>query len=570
MIVAALGAAWLHGTVMGWRTWGDVASDTGRDLELARLLASGSRLYVDVAYYYGPLAPHVNAVLVRLFGARLEVFVAAGLVVTALATAGLVAIVRPLAGPLAATATGLAYLYCCAFAHLHYANVFNWVLPYLAASTYGMLLAIWSVERLCRYVRGGRPRDLAAAVALLAAAALTKVEAAVAALLAHAAFVGAALAGVVPLAPWTWAAYAAAAIGAGVGYGIALRADPLGLARANFVDVATHPSMRGFLALHGGLDDVPGALATTAASVVALAAVLAVTIVAASAVERRRVPAAVGIAIAGAVAIGRYATLDPATSFAALPLVAIAAVAMTAAAMRARPAERPACLPELLLWAAAIGCLARMPLAAGARHYGFYLLPLPLAAFAVWWFRTVPRWWGAGPTGMRVHACVGAALLVAIAARHLRASAPIFAAHTVELEAPRGRMRLLDAIGGYPLGRTYVETVRHLATYPPSTRVLVVPTGAALPFLAGLASAGDRTGFVPAELGPAAEDRLLATLEAAPPDLVVSLRLDLREWGSRGFGVDYAERTWAWVRAHYEPEATFGPEALVLVLRRRE
>ncbi len=570
MIAAVLGAAWLHGTVMGWRTWGDVASDTGRDLELARLLASGSRLYVDVAYYYGPLAPHVNALLVRVFGARLDVFVAAGLVVTALATAGLVAIVRPLAGPLAATATGLAYLYCCAFAHLHYANVFNWVLPYLAASTYGMLLAIWSVERLSRHVRGGRRRDFVAAVVLLAAAALTKVEAAVAALLAHAVFAGAALAGLATLVPWAWATYVAAAVGVGAGYGIALRADPLELARANFVDVATHPSMRGFVALHGGFADVPGALATTAASLAALAVVLAATIVAAVAVERRRAHVAVAIALAGGIAIARYATLDPATSFAALPLVAIAAVAMIAAAMRARPAERATELSALLLWAAAIGCLARMPLAAGAPHYGFYLLPLPLAAFAVWWFRTVPRWWGADASGARVHAWVGAALLVAIAARHLRASAPLFAAHDVELDAPRGRIRLLDGVGGYPLGRTYADTVRLLQTYPPSTRVLVVPTGAALPFLAGLASAGDRTGFVPAELGPAAEDRLLAALDAAPPDLVVSLRLDVHEWGSRGFGVDYAQRTWAWVRAHYEPVATLGPEALVLVLRRRD
>jgi hypothetical protein len=164
---------------------------------------------------------------------------------------------------------------------------------------------------------------------------------------------------------------------------------------------------------------------------------------------------------------------------------------------------------------------------------------------------------------------VGAALLVAVAARHAYVSAPMFAAHTVRVDAPRGRMWLLGSIGGYPLGRTYAETIAHLATYPPGTRVLVVPSGAAMPFLAGLASAGDRTGFVPAEMSTGAEEGLLARLAAEPPDLVVSLRLDLREWGSRGFGVDYGRSTWAWVRAHYEPVATFGPEALVLVLRRR-
>jgi hypothetical protein len=237
-------------------------------------------------------------------------------------------------------------------------------------------------------------------------------------------------------------------------------------------------------------------------------------------------------------------------------------------ASRAGPTVASA-IPELMLWAAAAGCLARMPLAAGALHYGFYLLPLPLAAFVVWWFRTLPAWLGLDAVRARVHAGVGTALVLAIAARHAMTSRPLFAAHTIAVAAPRGRIWLLDSVGGYPLGRTYAETIRHLATYPPATRVLVVPTGAAMPFLAGLASAGDRTGYVPAELGTAAEDRLLARLEAAPPDLVVSLRLDLREWGSRGFGVDYGRRTWTWVRAHYEPVATFGPEALVLVLRRR-
>jgi hypothetical protein len=565
-----LGAAWVHGAVMGWGTWGDVSADTGRDLELARLLANGARLYVDVAYYYGPLSPHVNALLVRVFGAHLEVFVAAGLVAAALAATGLVAIVRPLAGPVAATVAGLAYLYCCAFAHLHYANVFNWILPYLAASTYGMLLAIWSVEGLCRHVRVGRRRDLVVSVVLLAAAALTKVEAATAALLAHAVFAGAALAGIVPVGWVAWASYGMAAVAVVGGYGIALRTDPLGLFRANFVDVATHPAMRGFLALHGGFADLPAALWTIALSALALAASLGVALGAAALVDRGRASATVAVVVGGAIMVAIYAMLAPAASFAVLPVVAVAAVTMLAASMWTKPAERAARLPELLLWAAALGCLARMPLAAGALHYGFYLLPLPLAAFVVWWFRTLPAWLDMSPSRARVHACIGTALFIAVAARHLRASAPLFAAHTVRVDAPRGRTWLLGSIGGYPLGRAYADTIRHLATYPPTTRVLVVPTGSAMPFLAGLASAGDRTGFVPAELGPAAEERLLATLDAAPPDLVVSLRLDLREWGSRGFGVDYGRRVWAWMRAHYEPVATFGPEELVLVLRRRD
>lgn len=563
-MAAVLAAAWVHGAAAGWGTWGDVSSDTGRDLELARLLASGRRLYVDVAYYYGPLPPYVNALLVRVFGAHLSVFVAAGLVVTALATAGLAAIVAPLAGPVAATAAGGAFLYCCAFAHLHYANVFNWALPYLSAATYGMLLAIWSVERCLRYARTGRRRDLTAGALLLAGAALSKAEPALAAGAAHLVLL-AARGARPPLRPADTARYAAALLLVVAGYGVALGSDPVGLVRSNFTDVLTDPSMRLFLRRHAGLADTAAAFGTLAESALRLGVALGISLGAGAVADRWRAnPIAAGILGASIVA-PVYLTADPAVPFALLPLVGAAHVL----AIIRTPGARMARLPELVLWAAALACLARMPLAASGLHYGFYLLPLPLAAFVVWWFRAVPGWLRLGSAGDRAHGWIGVVLLAAIAGRHFHDSARLFAAHDVRIDAPRGGMWLLGAIGGFPLGRAYADTVRHLGTYPASTRAMVVPTGAAIPFLAGLASAGDRTGFVPAEMGPAAEERLLARLAVEPPDVIVSLRLDLREWGSRGFGVDYARRTWAWMLARYEPVATFGPEDLVLVLRRR-
>jgi hypothetical protein len=547
---------------MGWGTWGDVAADTGRDLEWARLLADGRRLYVDVAYYYGPLVPHLNAWLVRLFGAHLSVFVGAGLVVATLATAGLVAIVRPLAGWLAATVTGVAFVYCCAFAHLHYANVFNWVLPYLSASTYGMLFAIWSVERLLAYGRSERSRDFLLAALLLAAAALAKSEPGGVALVAHLGFV--AVRGRRPTRA-EWTGYAAAVVLVVAGYGIALRDDPLGLFRANFLDVAGHPAMRGFLAIHSGLADPAAAARAMATSAVLLGIALCLGRGAGILSDRgRATPPTAGV-VGGAAAAVLYATASPAVPFAILPVIGLAAVGMLRAGAKADPARRS----ELVLWAAALACLARIPLAASGMHYGFYLLPLPLAAFVVWWFRAVPAWLGLGTHGARAHAFVGAAFLLAIAGRHLWDSRPLFAAHDVRADGPRGTTWLLGAVNGFPLGRAYADTIAFLRRYPASTRVLVVPTGAAMPFLAGLATAGDRTGFVPAELGPAAEERLLATLDSEPPDLIVSIRLDLREWGSRGFGVDYGRRTWSWMSRRYEPIATFGPEELVLVLGRR-
>jgi hypothetical protein len=96
----------------------------------------------------------------------------------------------------------------------------------------------------------------------------------------------------------------------------------------------------------------------------------------------------------------------------------------------------------------------------------------------------------------RVHAGVGAALLVAVAARHGLPRAAVRRARFVD--APRGRIWLLGSIGAIPsVGRTPRRSLtRDLSAADACPRR---PDGRALPFLAGLASAGDRTPYLRSE-----------------------------------------------------------------------
>jgi hypothetical protein len=50
-----------------------------------------------------------------------------------------------LGGRVAATAAATAFLHLCAFGHLYFKGIFNWVLPYTYAATYGMLAATTSL-----------------------------------------------------------------------------------------------------------------------------------------------------------------------------------------------------------------------------------------------------------------------------------------------------------------------------------------------------------------------------------------------------------------------------------------
>lgn len=560
--LAVLAAALLHNLVVGWRAWGDLVVDGGRELELARQLATGQRLYADVRYYYGPLAPYVNAALFLAFGPRLEVLMGAGLVSVGLMCALIHALGVRLAGPAGALAVATAFLYLCAFAHLYPAAIFNWVMPYAYPATYGMLAAVASLLLLLRHLTSRRPMDFHLSVVCLALAALAKMEALLPAATAHAMCVMVARRDDRPrLGPYVLTAAAVTAIYAGLATaaGRALVADNLG---APF-----NPRALPVILTFMGLADWRLTGVALVASCLAFALVLATAVGAAwLAGQDRAWMGAVAVLVCAAVPLAVYAVLPSHRTLRFLPLL-LAALVLRDARRAWQTGERSV-LAHLLLWTFALASLARMPLSAGVEHYGFYLLPVPLVALAAFWFGVVPEWLAARGRPRWVAAFTGAVMLAVVLVPHYRRSREFYARHTVHVRAPRGETYLLADVGGYPAGAAHAAAIRHLATFPPATRVLALPQGVGLAFLAGLRSWDGMHSFLPPELPDAEADaRLVTELERDPPDVVLWIGMDLGEYGTAGFGIDYAQRTLAWVRTRYRTEAAFGPGGYVLVMK---
>jgi hypothetical protein len=558
--VALLALAFAHNVALGWRAWGDPVIDGGRELEVARQLAEGRTLYADVRYYYGPLAPYLNAALFRLFGAHADVLMAAGLVAAALMCALVYTLAVRVAGRLGATVTAVAFLYLCAFGHFSYAAIFNWVLPYACPATYGMLAATASLSLLARHIAGHRPLDLGLSVVCLGLAALAKLEALLPAAAAHLVFAAAAARGRRP------ALRAYLPVTAGVAAVYALLAVVAGpsLLTGNLAALF-NASSTSVIGRFMGFADWPttgvALLESTLAFVMLLLATVGASRLARSSERTRRAAEAVIAAVAVAV----YAALPSHRALRFLPL--LLTVLVIRDWRRARRAPDDETLVRVLLWTFALASLARMPLVAGAEHYGFYLLPVPLVALAAFWFRVVPR--ALADRGLVPSAAVsaGLAMVAAVVVPHHLESRDFYARHTVRVRAPRGDMYLLADVGGVPVGDAYAEAVRRLATLAPETRVLALPQGTGLAFLAGLRSWDGMTSFLPPELPtPESDARLVAHLERDPPDVVLWIGMDLGEYGTAGFGVDYAATTLAWVSAHYRTAAALGPRGYVLVM----
>jgi hypothetical protein len=558
-VTALLVAAFAHNLGVTWRRWGDLIVDCGRELQVAHDVAAGATLYRDVRWYYGPLAPYVNGALMAVFGVRAGVLMTAGGASAALMAVVLYLLVRRFTGRVGAATAAAAFLYLCAFGHYYVNGIFNWVLPYSYAATYGMLAATASLWLLVRRAQDGRARDLHASVAALAAAALGKPEAFLPAAATHVLFVVAARPRLGP--------YAVAGAGVLAVYGV-FAALGTELVRDYLWSVAgtgENPILFRLM----GIADWRESLAAAGRSALALAGAVGTTAVAArleQTVDGRpaHVATAAGAALVAAILVAWVPVLE---QLRALPFLLVALFAVHAVRWWRVPAERTALLPRLLLLTFALASLVRVPLAAGAHHYGFYMLPVPLAAFAVAWFADLPHWLPGTPR--RAVTWAGVGLFVALAVTHHRMSRDLWDMHTARVATPRGEMLLLDGVQGLPLGTATVEAVTWLSRLPPETRVLALPQGVGLTFLAGLTPCCGAYSFLPTELTGPFEERLMARLEREPPDLVVHVGVNLAEYGSQGLGADYGRRVVAWVRAHYEAVAAFGPQNYVLIFRRR-
>ncbi len=130
-----------------WARWGDLRIDSGREMYVPFEITQGQLLYGDLWYPYGPLAPYLNALLFRLFGAHLLVLYIAGLVETLLYAALLFALSRRFL-----PVSGASVVSACFLLQAFRPELFNFVLPYAYAATLGSLFSLVCLYALVRHV----------------------------------------------------------------------------------------------------------------------------------------------------------------------------------------------------------------------------------------------------------------------------------------------------------------------------------------------------------------------------------------------------------------------------------
>ena len=111
-----------------------------------------------------------------------------------------------------------------------------------------------------------------------------------------------------------------------------------------------------------------------------------------------------------------------------------------------------------------------------------------------------------------------------------------------------------------------VHRARALSAFKPAGTLAVMPEGITINYLTRTTTPLSFHTFTPPETAdPRIEDAILREIQRTPPDRIAIVQRDVREYGSRGFGIDYDQRLAAWIAANYDIESATPP----LEIRRR-
>jgi hypothetical protein len=557
-----------------WRKWSDPIVDFGRELYVPWQLTKGRVLYRDIFSLFGPLSPYVNAAWFRLFGVSLTTLAVCNLAIFAAILAGIYRFVRTCADRFTAVTASMTTLLLFGFSFVVKIGNYNFVTPYAHEATHGLALCIALLLCLGRgATRDDRPSWLGAG-ACFGLAFLTKPEIGLAALAAVATTaIGLALIDrqLHRLAGHLGVFLLTAAIAPGGFFlyfaGRMPPADALRAVAGAWASLfGSRIASNAFYQSVMGLDR-PGANAFW--MLLSFAAFCGFLLALGWwAVSRDRQPTFVTrVTPLAVVLLGVVAFARAGAPFAALPLIVAATLVWTGTRIGRTRGDRAAALRFLSIaaWSAcALMLLAKMGLRPSIVHYGFYLALPATVVTLILIADLLPRAIAArgSARAARTFRVFAVVVFAAAAVPYLVLSYYGYRQRVIPVGSGGDRFYASGATDAWQ-GRAVAEAVRMLATARPGT-LAVMPEGVMLNYLTRRDSPLKVINLMPPELMTVGEDEVLRSLDAAPPEFVLLVQRDVREYGYPPFGADprYGERIVQWVRGRYREVRVVGLDPL--------
>jgi Dolichyl-phosphate-mannose-protein mannosyltransferase len=560
-----------------WRKWPDPLIDFGRELYTPWQLTRGRVLYRDIDTLFGPLSPYLNALWFKLFGVSMMTLAICNMAIFAVIVAGLHRLLRNATNLSTATAASLVTLLLFGFCQYTDVGGFNFVSPYSHEATHGLALAVGMLLCVQRALADRRAGFWALAGVLFGAILLTKPElslAAAASVLVAA--IAAALidrsdrlrrglllfvlcTAIVPLAFFAYFRFHLPAADA-------LRAVGGAWTTLFVAGIADNAFYQRGMGLDAPITNVSRMLLTAGGIAAFAAAAIAVSSARSENTSRRlTVPQVARICLlVAAVGVVPWYSVPR-----ALPLVVAAALVALVFELRETRHDpaRAARLVPLIAWAAfALVLLAKMVLNARLVHYGFYLaIPATTVAIVLFgWVIPSAIEKSRSPAAAHTFRVIAAWTLAGAIASYLGLAHGVYRTKGLSVGTDGDRFYASTAATHWQgaAATAALERLQRVATH--TSTVAVLPEGVMLNYLLRRDSPLRVTNLMPPEVLAFGEEDVRRSLDTAPPDFIVLVHKEMREYGYPMFGSDarYGRRLLDWVYPRYRRIAVIGRHPL--------
>jgi hypothetical protein len=558
--------------VWTWGRYGDPFVDFGREIYVAWRLSAGQALYRDIDYFNGPLSPYFNALIFRLFGPSVLCLEMANLFWWTMLAVMAYRLYAAMSDRLSAFAATLMFILLFSFLQLTGVANYNFLTPYAHEATHSLTCALAALTLLGFHLRQPELHQpyrkfswpVAGCGLLLGAMFLMKVEITLAAAAALATGISLHLLAVrAKPGRWlqTWLVLTAAAIVPSIA-AFAL----LSLA------MPSHQAMQGLLGSWKYLHDAaltgnpfyrrvtgvdrPWPRAIKMLTILAGELLLLLPPAVAAMVARRNTTSEtrwVAASCSGAyVLVTLWIFWDSADWQASMlplnliTLLCILVLAVLAIRQRANPSPRLILQLSFSVFAAAL--LAKIFFNIAIYHYGFALASpafgLLVMILMSWIPAAIHR---TGGTGWVFRAAVIAAM-GAFSLKHLMAYENVYRSVPVQtIGTGADEMNIHGDAQGINLVLSFLKQL------PPDQTLATVPQGAMINYLSRRVNPTGEITLLPGEVNMFGDQRIMDRFQRHPPDWIVTVQTNFAEFGSKGFGVDYAQGLARFIRDNYDP-----------------
>ena len=555
-----------------WRKWCDSLIDFGNGLYAAWRLAHGALLYRDVNTDYGPLSQYFNGALFALFGPGMMVVVAANLAVFVAISSLLYILCRRAWGVVPAFAASTVFIVVFAFSQFVNIGNYNYATPYSQETTHGLLACLLLVIVLARWVEDPTVGLSLLAGGLFGVTAVLKPEIMLAAAMTTLA---------AALIRWRYLGLPATRVTVAWALASAIPTTAFTLYFAIFFDwkAALAAASHGWLSIRDlsgdmaqgsflGLDRpsehfLQHAVATLVACLL-IGVIAGVAWLADRSSRRWQLPVAVGLLLIAVAAPA--AVLIPWVQVGRCLLgLMLLYLSICAAVISRRETDdnRQLQTLRLLLCILATVLLSRMVLNGRIYQYGYYQAALAAVLVPAIMIGELPSWLRLRPRGTWIVMVGCAALIVPGLVILANRSQALLGARITPVGEGRDLFYTFPS-EIEPRGAIVDDVITELHNRSAKGTLLVVPEGAMINYLARLPSPVAPLYFYAGVTENGRERQVVTELDQHPPDWIVLISRDLREYGIQRYGErpGRGEEILSWIDREYERVWSVGGDPL--------